>query len=169
MIRHCGDEDFEEILGVINDGAQVYKGLIPEDRWREPYMSRAELRREIADGVRFWGEVSDGRLIGAMGMQDVDDVTLIRHAYVRTGQQGSGVGSRLLEWLRPMARGPLLIGTWAASARAIRFYERHGFVVVAPKDKERLLRRYWRIPERQIETSVVLAELGKLAGLGGAA
>ena len=158
MIRRCGDDDFEAVWEVINDGALAYRGLIPDDRWTVPYMSREKLRHEIDDGVQFWGVEEEGRLVGVMGIQEVQDVTLIRHAYVRTQRQSAGVGSRLLAYLRERARGPLLIGTWAASTRAIHFYERHGFSVVGQEEKDRLLRRYWRIPERQIETSVVLAE-----------
>lgn len=160
MIRCCGDEDIEAIGEIINDGAQAYRGVIPADRWTEPYMPSDELRHEIAEGVRFWGFEDRGRLIAVMGIQEVQDVTLIRHAYVRTGQQSLGIGGRLLAFLREKARGPVLIGTWAASTRAIRFYERHGFRVVSAEEKERLLRRYWKIPERQIETSVVLVESG---------
>jgi GNAT superfamily N-acetyltransferase len=158
MIRPCGDGDFESIYEIINDGASVYRGVIPDDRLREPYMSRDELRHEITDGVVFSGFDEDDVLLGVMGVQYVQDVTLIRHAYVRTAAQGRGVGGKLLEHLRPMARGPILIGTWAASYWAIRFYERHGFRVVTPAEKEVLLRRYWKVPARQIETSVVLAD-----------
>lgn len=158
MIRSCQDEEFEAIWRTINDGAEAYKGIIPADRWTEPYMSREELRHEMDDGVRFWGYEDEGHLLAVMGIQEVQDVTLIRHAYVQTGQQSAGIGGRLLAFLREKTSKPVLIGTWAASARAIQFYERHGFRVVSEEDKERLLRRYWNIPERQIETSVVLAE-----------
>ncbi len=158
MIRPCHEDDFEAIYEIINDGASVYRGVIPEDRLRDPYMSREELRHEMDDGVVFSGFEEDGALLGAMGVQYVQDVTLIRHAYVRTAAQGRGVGGALLEHLRPLARGPLLIGTWAASYWAIGFYERHGFRVVTPAEKDVLLRRYWKVPERQIETSVVLAD-----------
>ena len=158
MIRSCREDEFEAIWEIINDGAQSYKGVIPADCWTEPYMSSVELRHEMDEGVRFWGYEDGGRLVAVMGLQEVQDVTLIRHAYVRTGQQSAGIGGRLLAFLHEKARRPVLIGTWAASVRAIRFYERHGFEVVSTERKERLLRRYWKVPERQIETSVVLVE-----------
>ena len=157
MIRRCGEEDFEPIWSIVNDGAQVYKNIIPADCWVEPYMSRDELRHEMRDGVTFWGYEQNGALAGVMGLQYVQDVTLIRHAYVRTGSQNKGIGGLLLSHLQELARGPVLIGTWADAAWAIRFYEKHGFHVVLPEQKERLLRRYWNIPDRQVETSVVLA------------
>ena len=158
MIRRCNNRDFELIWTIINDGAQAYKGIIPADRWTEPYMSREKLRREIDDGVVFCGYQESETLAGAMGIQDVQDVTLIRHAYVRTGNQKQGVGGRLLSHLRELTGGPVLIGTWADAAWAIRFYEKHGFRLVSPPEKDRLLKKYWIIPERQIETSVVLAD-----------
>jgi N-acetylglutamate synthase-like GNAT family acetyltransferase len=127
-------------------------------------MTREHLREEIADGVRFWACEVAGEVAGVMGIQDVDDVTLIRHAYVRTRRQGQGIGGRMLAHLRSQARGPLLIGTWADAKWAIGFYRRHGFEVVSHEEKERLLRKYWKIPERQVETSVVLAELDRVAG-----
>lgn len=156
MIRRSAPEDFDIILTIINDAAQAYKGVIPEDRWTEPYMSREELRREIDDGVVFCVYEENG-IEGVMGIQDVQDVTLIRHAYVRPGTQRRGVGSQLLSHLRTLTGRPVLIGTWAAAVWAIRFYEKHGFRVVDAASKECLLRKYWTIPERQIETSVVLA------------
>lgn len=158
MIRRCDDRDFELIWSIINDGARAYEGVIPADRWTEPYMSREHLRREIADGVVFWGYEESGTLTGVMGLQQVEDVTLIRHAYVRTTSQKRGIGGQLLAHLRQLARGPVLIGTWADARWAIRFYERYGFHVVSPQEKTRLLKQYWTIPERQIETSVVLAD-----------
>jgi GNAT superfamily N-acetyltransferase len=157
MIRHCDERDFEQIWAIINDGARAYKGVIPEDRWHEPYTLREELRHEIEQGVLFWGYEEAGDLTGVMGIQDVRDVTLIRHAYVRTGHQGHGVGAHLLSHLRKLAQKPLLIGTWADATWAIRFYEKHGFQTTPAQEKDRLLRKYWTIPERQIETSVVLA------------
>jgi GNAT superfamily N-acetyltransferase len=158
MIRLCDDADVETILAIVNDGAQAYKGIIPADRWTEPYMSREKLQHEREEGVVFscWDE--SGTALGVMGIQPVSDVTLIRHAYVRTASQGLGIGARLLSHLRELATGPVLIGTWADATWAIRFYERHGFRIVEPREKERLLRKYWSIPERQIETSVVLAD-----------
>jgi GNAT superfamily N-acetyltransferase len=158
MIRRCGEADFEEIWAIINDGAGAYKGIIPADRWTEPYMSREKLRHEIEDGVVFWGFEDGGALAGVMGIQPVQDVTLIRHAYVRTNSQGRGIGAKLLAHLREMAEGPVLIGTWADAGWAIRFYERYGFGRVGVEEKVRLLKKYWTVPERQIETSVVLAD-----------
>jgi len=165
MIRRCSDDDFASILAIINDGAQAYKGIIPEDRWTEPYMSAGKLRHEISDGVEFWGLEVDGELTGVMGIQQMKDVTLIRHAYVRTSNQNRGIGSQLLSHLRQLAAGPLLIGTWADATWAIRFYERHGFHVIAPEDKDKLLKMYWNVPDRQIETSVVLADSKSLPPL----
>jgi N-acetylglutamate synthase-like GNAT family acetyltransferase len=158
LIRLCNDADFEAMYAIINDAAEAYRGVIPEDRWHEPYMSREELRHEIACGVRFWGYEQQGELVGVMGIQDVEDVTLIRHAYVRTAERGQGIGGTLLCELRRMTARPILIGTWAAATWAIRFYQRHGFRQVTPEEKNRLLKQYWTIPERQIETSVVLAD-----------
>jgi GNAT superfamily N-acetyltransferase len=158
MIRCCDPRDFESIWVIINDGAQAYKGIIPADRWTEPYMSREKLQHEIDDGVVFWGYEDAGSLVAVMGIQQVQDVTLIRHAYVRTTSQKQGIGALLLSQLRNMANNPVLIGTWADAAWAIRFYERYGFQVVTPDEKQRLLKKYWTIPERQIETSVVLAD-----------
>jgi N-acetylglutamate synthase-like GNAT family acetyltransferase len=158
MIRRCDMRDFALIWAIINDGAQAYRGTIPADRWTEPYMSREKLQHEIDDGVVFWGYEEDGALMGVMGIQPVRDVTLIRHAYVRTNAQKKGVGSQLLAHLRKLTKDPVLIGTWADAVWAIRFYERHGFRRVSDEEKDRLLKRYWNIPERQVETSVVLAD-----------
>jgi GNAT superfamily N-acetyltransferase len=158
MIRRCGERDFEAIWSIINDGAEAYRGLVPADRLGDPYMGREKLADEIGDGVVFWGYEEEGALVGVMGIQDVLDVTLIRHAYVRTARQGQGIGARLLAHLREMASGPVLIGTWADASWAIRFYRRHGFEVVTPQEKDRLLKKYWKIPEWQVETSVVLAD-----------
>ena len=158
MIRRCEDHDFEAIGEIVNDGAQAYRGIIPEDRWTEPYMSAEKLRHEIDDGVVFWGFEVDGALAGVMGIQDVKDVTLIRHAYVRAASQGSGVGKALLGHLRQLTAKPVLIGAWADAVWAIRFYERNGFQRVGTEEKNRLLKTYWNIPERQVETSVVMAD-----------
>lgn len=144
------------MLAIVNAAAVAYRGVIPEDRWHEPYMSKEELEGEVAAGVEFWGYEDDGSLLGVMGIQPVQDVTLIRHAYVAPETQGRGVGGALLSDLVGRGSGQLLVGTWAAATWAIRFYERHGFVAV--DDPAALLRRYWSIPERQIETSVVLAK-----------
>jgi len=163
-IRPCADADFPVVLGIINDGAEAYRGVIPADRWHEPYMSAEHLRREIDAGVRFFGLEEDGRLLGVMGIQDVGDVTLIRHAYVRSSVQRGGIGGRLLAHLQTLTERPVLIGTWADAHWAIGFYEKHGFRRVTSAEKDRLLRVYWDIPARQVETSVVLAEAGNDAG-----
>lgn len=159
MIRCCNERDFELIWAIINDGAQAYKGIIPADRWTEPYMSAERLRHEIEDRVMFWGFEESGALAGVMGVQQVQDVTLIRHAYVRASCQSRGIGGRLLSFLREQAESPVLIGTWTDATWAIRFYQKHGFELVGPEEKDRLLKKYWTIPDRQIETSVVLADL----------
>ena len=163
MIRICGAKDFEQTYEIINDGAAAYQGRIPVDRIRNPYMSREELQHEIAQGVMFYGfEESPGQLLGVMGTQDIDHptqpVTLIRHAYVRTSAQGKGIGTELLKHLRTLTTRPVLIGTWADASWAIGFYMRHGFEIVSIEEKDRLLRTYWNISDRQIETSVVLAD-----------
>ena len=141
----------------MNEAAEAYRNAIPVDCWHEPYMPMQQLDSEIAAGVRFWGYESEGELIGVMGIQKVLDVDLIRHAYVVSNQQGRGVGSALIKHIQNLATRPMLVGTWADARWAIRFYERHGFRLVTPAEKEVLLRRYWSIPDRQIETSVVLA------------
>lgn len=151
-------EDAEAICAVINDAASVYRGVIPADRWHEPYMPVAELRAELAAGVKFSCFRRDGRVAAVMGLQPVADVALIRHAYTLTAQQGTGAGSRLLEHVRRQAERPVLVGTWKAATWAVRFYERRGFRLVDDEEKERLLRRYWSVPERQIAESVVLRE-----------
>jgi len=158
MIRRCIDKDFEKIYAIINEAAQVYKGAIPADRWQVPYMSEKELKHEINAGVAFWGYEAEGRLMGIMGIQPIQDVTLIRHAYVRVAHQNQGVGTKLLVELCRRADRPILIGTWAAATWAIGFYQKHGFKQVSPREKNRLLKKYWSIPERQVETSVVLAD-----------
>ena len=156
MIRPCDVRDLDALVSIVNAAAQRYHGAIPADQWHEPYMPREELEAEIAAGVRFWGyEEADG-LVGVMGLQDVRDVTLIRHAYVRPRSQGTGVGSALMRSLVPRASAPLLVGTWAAAHWAISFYEKHGFRLVPPAEKDRLLDTYWTISPRQRETSVVL-------------
>ena len=158
MIRRSEDRDLDAILSIIHAASQAYRGVIPADRWHEPYMPRAELIEEIESGVAFWVYQEGGVLDGVMGIQDVADVTLIRHAYVRPESQRQGIGSRLLAHLRRTADRPVLIGTWADAAWAIRFYQKHGFRLVPPTEQGRLLRTYWSIPERQVETSVVLAD-----------
>jgi GNAT superfamily N-acetyltransferase len=145
------------MLNVINDAAQAYKGVIPEDRWKEPYISAEELKKEIESGVEFYGCIENGALVAVMGIQLVNDVTLIRHAYVLTDHQRRGIGEKLLKHLVRLARtSEVLVGTWEAAYWAVRFYEQHGFTLVSKEEKDRLLRKYWNIPERQIETSVVL-------------
>ena len=167
MIRRCTAADFEAILAIVNEAARAYDGVIPADRYHEPYMPAEELRSEIDAGVDFWAWEEDGAVLGVMGVQDVKDVTLIRHAYVRIAQQGRGIGADLLAALRAQITRPLLIGTWADATWAIRFYGKHGFEPVPAEEKAALLRRYWSIPDRQIETSVVLAERDWRAGAGG--
>lgn len=149
--------DFEEIFVIINDGASAYRGIIPADRWHDPYMTAAELKEQIDDGVEFWIYRQDDEILGVMGIQYKDSVTLIRHAYVRTKDRKQGIGSKLLKHLCDLAANPILIGTWADAKWAIEFYQKHGFRLLPEDEKNKLLRKYWRIPVRQIETSVVLA------------
>ncbi|HEX2233729.1 MAG TPA: GNAT family N-acetyltransferase [Thermoleophilaceae bacterium] len=156
-IRRCRDDQRDEILAIVNAAAEAYRGVIPDDCWHEPYMPARELDTEVAAGVAFWGYEADGRLVGVMGVQPVRDVDLIRHAYVLPGRQRHGVGSALLSHLARATAKRMLVGTWAAADWAIRFYSRHGFELVSPERKTELLRAYWTIPDRQIETSVVLA------------
>ena len=158
MIRKCNDTDFDAIFDIVNDAAEAYRDIIPADRWHDPYMSRDELRHEIADGVQFWGYEENSRLVGVMGIQDVGDVALIRHAYVSTTKRRNGIGGMLLSVLTRQTDKPLLMGTWADASWAVRFYEKHGFRLVTPAEKDRLLKKYWKIPLRQVETSVVLAD-----------
>ena len=156
MIRRRAD--LSAILSVINDAAEAYRGVVPDDCLTEPYMSAPHLREDIASGVEFWGSEQDGTLVGVMGIQNLDEVSLIRHAYVRSADRGRGIGSSLLVHLRSLATAPMLVGTWADAVWAIRFYEKHGFRLVTTEEKDRLLARYWSIPHRQIETSVVLGD-----------
>ncbi len=156
-IRRCHENEREAILGVINAAAEAYRGVIPPDRWHEPYFPGSELDEAIAAGVAFWGGEVDGELTGVMGIQPVGDVELIRHAYVLPARQGTGIGGALLEHLMQRSSRQVLVGTWAAAEWAIGFYRRHGFELVSPEQTADLLRRYWTIPPRQIETSVVLA------------
>jgi GNAT superfamily N-acetyltransferase len=158
MIRKGTDEDFGEILDIINDAATAYRGVIPPDRWREPYMSREELKAQIEDGVSFSCYVDGDEIVGVMGVQDKAGVKLIRHAYVRTGRRNKGVGTLLLRELIKGSTRPILIGTWKAAGWAIGFYEKHGFRLVGEDEKNRLLKKYWAIPDRQVETSVVLVD-----------
>jgi len=158
MIRPCSAADLPQMFAIINDAAQAYRGVIPADRWHEPYMPLAELKGQIADGIAFSGCESAGRLVGVMGIQDKGEVTLIRHAYVRTSERRKGIGETLLKHLEATTTKPILIGTWSDAAWAIRFYEKNGYRALPRSETARLLRKYWSIPERQIETSVVLAK-----------
>lgn len=157
-IRRCRHSDFEAIYTIINDAAEAYRGVIPADCWKEPYMTEEELQHEIDGGVEFWLCENKGELAGVMGIQHVHGVALIRHAYVRTSNRNRGIGSALLSHLLKRTTHPILVGTWEAATWAIRFYEKHGFHLVAPREKDELLARYWSISQRQIETSVVLAD-----------
>ncbi|MFL6280717.1 MAG: GNAT family N-acetyltransferase [Vicinamibacterales bacterium] len=164
-IRACDEQDIPEIDAIINEAASVYRGVIPADCWHEPYMTRSDLVAEIEAGIEFWGVDDAGALVGIMGIQPVRDVTLIRHAYVRPAHQGRGIGSALLRQLAAGVNGPLLVGTWAAARWAIRFYERHGFALVASDtEKNHLLDLYWNIPPRQRDTSVVLTRVRESDG-----
>lgn len=160
MIRKCSGQDVEDIFDIINDAAQAYKGVIPDDRWHEPYMSQEELVLEIEDGVVFWGVEKNDQLIAVMGIQDRGEVALIRHAYTRTEHRNSGIGSRLLRYLEQNIEKTILVGTWADAKWAILFYQKNGFKLTSEKNKNRLLRQYWNISNRQIETSVVLEKRG---------
>ena len=157
-IRPAGPEDVATICEIINDAAQAYKGIIPADCWHEPYMPMQELESEIGKGVRFYCYRQDSRIMGAMGIQDVKDVTLIRHAYVRTAARRHGIGQALLEHLNRLTKRPVLLGTWKAATWAIRFYEKNGFRLVGTEEKNRLLATYWTIPARQVATSAVLVD-----------
>ncbi|MFI5220425.1 MAG: GNAT family N-acetyltransferase [Bacteroidia bacterium] len=158
MISKCEQKDFNDIYEIINDAASAYRGIIPSDRWHEPYMTEEELKRQIAEGVQFWCYTEDNKIIGVMGIQFKEDVTLIRHAYVRTTKRNKGIGSRLLKHLYEISTTPVLIGTWADAKWAIEFYQKHGFRLLPEEEKNNLLRKYWIIPARQIETSVVMAD-----------
>ena len=155
-LRPCRDGDFTDLLAIINSAAQVYRGVIPADRWHEPYMPAEELAAQISAGVRFWGCEEGGELLGVMGIQTVRDVDLIRHAYVRPGLQRGGVGGLLIRHLCARPTQSILVGTWADAHWAVDFYRRNGFSLVSADRARELLRSYWSIPERQIETSVVL-------------
>lgn len=175
VIRPCRKADEPLMADIVNDAARAYAGVIPADRYHEPYMPLQELRAEIAAGVRFHGCEKSGELVGVMGIQDVENdnpegigpVTLIRHAYVRTARRGQGIGGVLLGQLMELAERPVLLGTWAAATWAVGFYRKHGFTLTSHAEKETLLRVYWNIPERQVQTSVVLADeraMGLLRG-----
>jgi len=157
MISKCEEKDFSEIYEIINDAAIAYRSIIPADRWHEPYMTTEELKRQMNEGVEFWKYTGNGKMLGVMGIQFKSDVTLIRHAYVRTAERNKGIGSKLLKHLYSISSTPVLIGTWADAIWAIEFYQKHGFRLLSTDEKNNLLHRYWIIPERQVETSVVLA------------
>ncbi len=157
-IRPCRDDDREAILAIVNAAAEAYRGVIPADRWHEPYMSSDELAGEIDAGIEFWGYEEDGELVGVIGIQPLSDVDLIRHAYVSPSRQRGGIGGALLEHVSNAATRRILVGTWAAADWAINFYRRHGFELLSRERATELLRTYWTIPDRQIETSVVLAK-----------
>ncbi len=159
MIRKITDADFQTILAIVTDAAMAYKGKIPADCWKEPYMPPEELKQEIQDGVQFYGYTQNGRVVAVMGIQPVDDVTLIRHAYTLTSRQRQGIGEKLLNYLLGLAQtDQILVGTWIDAPWAIRFYQKHGFKLLNREDTNRLLKKYWKIPRRQIETSVVLGQ-----------
>jgi GNAT superfamily N-acetyltransferase len=158
VIRLCSERDIDTIYEVINDSARAYEGHIPDDCYHQPYMPQDELRSEIADGVVFYGYEEDGSLVGVMGIQDRGPVTLVRHAYTRTERRGEGIGSKLLEHLLGITTKPVMIGTWRGATWAVMFYQKHGFKLAGEEDEDRLLREYWSIPHRQVETSVVLVD-----------
>jgi ribosomal protein S18 acetylase RimI-like enzyme len=159
MIRKLADTDFQDILTVINDAAEAYKGKIPSDRWREPYMLKEELKEEIESGVQFYGYTQNNTLTAVMGIQPIGDVTLIRHAYTLTSCQRQGIGEKLLDHLLSLAQTPhILVGTWEAAPWAIKFYQKHGFMLLSREETNKLLKKYWTIPQRQVETSVVLEQ-----------
>lgn len=154
MIRKCQAQDTDRIYFIINEAAGAYEGVIPEDRYHQPYMTMDELKREM-QRVDFYGWEEGGQLVGVMGIEPVQDVTLVRHTYVLAGWQKRGIGGRLLDHLKSLVRTPrLLVGTWADAHWAIAFYQKHGFHLMAEKNS--LLQTYWDIPTRQVATSVVL-------------
>lgn len=154
MIRKCRLDDSGRIYFIINETAKAYEGVIPDDCYRQPYMPMDELNQEMKQ-MTFFGEEVNGELVGAMGLQTVKDITLIRHAYVLPQWQRQGISSKILNYLKGMVNtSKLLVGTWADAYWAIAFYKKHGFGLLP--DKEELLKTYWAIPKRQIETSVVL-------------
>jgi N-acetylglutamate synthase-like GNAT family acetyltransferase len=157
MIRKFRIDDINAINEIINDSAMAYKDVIPDDRWHDPYMSREELSRQIKDGVIFWCYEEAENILGVMGIQDKKEVDLIRHAYVRTNVRNKGIGSKLIKFLYLQSEKPILIGTWEAAYWAVKFYEKHGFIKVTKQEKNYLLKKFWSIPERQVNTSVVLA------------
>ncbi len=163
MIRKLGENDFQAIYAIVNDAAVAYKDKIPADRWKEPYMPKEELREEISSGVQFYGYIQNGKVVAVMGIQPVGRVTLIRHAYTLTGCQRQGLGEKLLKHLMDLAETDLiLVGTWIAASWAIGFYQKNGFKLLSREETNKQLKTYWNIPERQIETSVVLQKKRQL-------
>jgi len=158
MIKKCLDVELQAIYDIINDAAQAYRDVIPEDAWHEPYMRREELSTEIRAGVEFWGYYVSGRLVGVMGVQDKPGVTLIRHAYVLTNQRRKGIGTRLLKYLEHETSKPILIGTWSDASWAIEFYKKNGYRLVSSEERGMLLNKYWSVPQDQANASVVLAD-----------
>ena len=157
LIRLLSSVDSDSILQVVNDAAEAYRGVIPEDRWKEPYMPAKELKEEVESGVQFYGWTENEKVVGVMGIQPVNDITLIRHAYVLTRRQRKGIGEKLLNHLLDLAQtSEILVGTWMAADWAISFYQKHGFTLASKDEGDKLLRKYWNIPKRQVETSVVL-------------
>lgn len=157
MIIKLNPTEYQAILDVVNDAAQAYKGVIPPDQWREPYMTTEEIKEELKNGVNFYGWKGNNVLTAVMGIQPINNVTLIRHAYVLTNRQRTGIGGKLLKHLLNLAKTPeILVGTWEAAYWAIRFYEKRGFKLLPKQETDKLLRKHWNITERQIETSVVL-------------
>ena len=159
MICKLTNSDFQIILDVVNDAAVAYRGKIPSDCWKEPYMSNQELRDEIESGVQFYGYVENEVLVAVMGFQRIKDVTLIRHAYTQTSYQRQGIGDKLLNYLLGLTQtNRILVGTWETASWAIRFYQKHGFKLLSREETDKLLKKYWNIPKRQIETSIVLEQ-----------
>ena len=154
MIKRLSFKHINTIWEIINKAAHAYKGVIPNDCYHEPYMPSAKFHREMRS-ITFFGWQEKGKLIGAMGFQPVGDVTLIRHAYVLPDYQRKGIGTKLLNHVKELTKTKyLLVGTWADAGWAIDFYQKHGFKFMPNKDE--LLKKYWNITERQIDTSVVL-------------
>ena len=157
MITECTKKNISNILYVINDASLKYKGIIPNDCWHEPYMTKQKLISEFANGVRMFGYNKNNTLVGVMGIQELKDVTLIRHAYILTQYQGLGIGKSLLQHLFKIKTSScLLVGTWRDATWAIQFYEKFGFLLHTKKQTAQLLKKYWNLPSKQIENSVVL-------------
>ena len=157
MIKEFKQNNASEILNIINNASIKYKGIIPNDCWKEPYMSEQELLEEFSDGVRMYGYHQNDKLIGVIGIQEVKDVILIRHAYTLSSYQNRGSGSALLQYLlKKNQDSRLLVGTWKDATWAIQFYQKFDFILHAKEETTLLLKRYWKIPTKQIENSVVL-------------